>query len=118
MINYNFNKIFKARGVERPFSFLIKAGFSHNFSTKIKNNKVRQLGLKELEKLCLLLRCTPNDFLVWTPDGDETIDSNHPLQSLRQAEKVFDLTRTLNSLPLKELDRIQAFIDESIKQNG
>jgi DNA-binding Xre family transcriptional regulator len=115
MIHYNFERILKARGVDKPFSYLKKAGFSDNFATKIKNNKVVVLRLKELEKLCTLLRCTPNDFYEWTPDSNTDIDKEHPLHAIRKSDKVVDLTKTLNSIPLGKLDEIEQMIKVQIK---
>ena len=118
MINYNFDRIFKARGVDKPFTYLRKAGFSDNYATKIKNNKVRRIGLKELEKLCMLLRCSPNDFYEWIPEKDEQVDKDHPLNVIRKSDKVFDLTKTLNSVPLSELDKLEELIKQTIKSTA
>ena len=115
MLSYNFERIFKARGIERPFSYLKQAGFSDGFSTKIKNNKVIRLDLKELEKLCLLLHCSPNDFLEWTPDKGSKVEKEHPIHLIRKSGKVVDITRTLNSIPLNELDNIEQLIQEKLK---
>jgi DNA-binding Xre family transcriptional regulator len=115
MIIYNFDRIFKARGIDKPFTYLTKAGFSDNFATKIKNNRIKRIGLKELEKLCILLHCTPNDFYEWIPDANSQADKDHPLQVIRQSDKVFDLTKTLNSVPLGELDKIEELIIERLK---
>lgn len=118
MIKYNFNRVFKARGIDKPFTYLTKAGFSDNFATKIKNDKIKRLGLKELEKLCILLRCTPNDIYEWNPDDDSQVDKDHPLSVIRKSDKVFDLTKTLNSVPLAELDKIEELINNTIKNQG
>jgi len=115
MISYNFDRIFKARGVERPFTYLQQAGFSDNFATKIKNNKIAVLRLKELEKLCILLRCTPNDFYEWVPEKNINVDKEHPITKIRKSDKVIDLTKTLHSIPLDKLDDIEQLIKESIK---
>jgi DNA-binding Xre family transcriptional regulator len=117
MINYNFDRIFKARGVDKPFTYLTNAGFSDNYATKIKNNKIRRIGLKELEKLCILLRCTPNDFYEWIPENEEQVDKVHPLNVIRKSDKVFDLTKTLNSVPLGELDELEELINQTIKSS-
>lgn len=118
MIKYNFDRIFKARGIEKPFTYLTNAGFSDNFATKVKNNRIKRLGLKELEKLCLLLHCTPNDFYEWIPDADSQVDKDHALHLIRKSDKVFDLTRTLNSVPLGELDKIEELINEKLKNQN
>lgn len=117
MIKYNFDRIFKARGIDKPFTYLTKAGFSDNFATKIKNDRVKRLGLKEIERLCILLRCTPNDFFEWIPDNDQ-VDKDHALRLIRKSDKVFDLTKTLNSVPLGELDKIEELINEKIKSTA
>ncbi len=116
MIRYNFDKMFKARGVERPFTFLRQAGFSVNFATKIKKNKVKRLDLEEVERLCLVLRCTPNDFLDWTPESDELAGDDHPLNAIRRSDKVIDITRTLNSVPLGQLAEIEQMIKDRINK--
>jgi DNA-binding Xre family transcriptional regulator len=117
MINYNFDRIFKARGVDKPFTYLTKAGFSDKYATKIKNNKIKRIGLIELEKLCILLRCTPNDFYEWIPENDEQVDKDHALSAIRKSDKVFDLTKTLNSVPLGELDKLEELINQTINSS-
>ena len=115
MLKYNFDRIFKARGIERPFTYLRKAGFSDNFATKVKNNKVNRLNLEPMERLCILLRCTPNDLMEWVPDNKQTIDKSHPINIIKKSEKVVDITRTLNSVPLGKLEEIEKLINEKLK---
>lgn len=115
MIRYNFNRIFKARGIEKPFTYLSKAGLSQNFATKVKNNKVARLNMSELEKLCILLRCTPNDICEWIPDKDVQLDSEHPLHKLKRSEKVIDITKMLNSIPIEYLEDIESVISDKVK---
>ena len=61
MLTYNFTRLFKARGIDKPFSYLVKAGYSPNFATGVVNNQVLRLNLTDIEKLCVLFQCTPND---------------------------------------------------------
>ena len=112
MLQYNFNRIFKAKGIDKPFSYLKQAGFSDNFSTNVKNDRINRLSLDLLERLCLKLGCTPNDFLEWTPEKDTVLDNNHPLNELKRTDKILDLTRTLNSLPLSKLEEIEKIIND------
>ncbi len=115
MIKYNFNRVFKARGIEKPFSYLAKAGFSQKFATKIKNDRVARLNMNVLEKLCILLRCTPNDLLEWIQEKDVQLDSAHPLQTLKRSEKVIDITKMLNSIPIEYLEDIETVIADKVK---
>jgi len=115
MIVYNFDRILLARGITKPFAYLTKAGFSDQFASKVKNNRIRNLGLKEMEKLCTILHCTPNDFFEWIPDSNSPVDKNHPLSAIRRSDKVVDLTKMLNSVPLGDLDEIEELIAEKLK---
>ncbi|MDW7695923.1 helix-turn-helix domain-containing protein [Flammeovirgaceae bacterium SG7u.111] len=117
MMYYNFKRIFKARGIDRPFTFLQKAGFSDNFASRCGRGSIRRLELRELERLCYLLRCTPNDLLVWEPDDSLPLDKNHPLMELKKPEKTVDITKALNSVPLNQLEEIEQLILDKIKEN-
>ncbi len=114
MIQYNFKRIFKARGIDKPFSYLTKAGFSVSFSSKVKNNKISRLDTRMIERLCILFRCTPNDLMEWTPDNENEVDKEHPIHQIRKSDKIVDITRTLNSVPISQLDEIEQLIKDKV----
>jgi len=115
MIKYNFERIFRARGIARPFSFLKRNGFSDNFASRIKNNKVVRLDLTHLEKLCFILKCNPNDLLEWTPEKDMDYDDNHPLNMIKKTSTEVNLVKTISSIPLNKLAEIESMIKEKIQ---
>ena len=115
MLRYNFSRILKARGIEKPVVYLKSAGFSTNFAVKVMYNRVVRINLRELERLCLLLQCTPNDFYEWIPEKDTQTDANHPLNAIKKSDKVIDLTKMLNSIPLAYLEDIESVINEKMK---
>ena len=78
MLTFNFKRVFKARGIEKPFSYLVKAGYSDSFATRVVNSKIERMNLKDVEALCGMLNCTPNDILEWIPDKNEKNTENHP----------------------------------------
>jgi len=114
MIKYNFERIFRARGIERPFTFLKRAGFGDNLATRIKNNKVSRLNNSTIEHLCIALKCTPNEFFEWIPDRDYQVEKGHPLNILKKSDNDVDLTRTINSVPIGMLPEIEAMIKEKV----
>jgi len=115
MIAYNFDRIFRARNIEKPFRFLKNNGFSDSFASKVSKNNVIMLHPREMEKLCLMLHCTPNDLLQWTPERGMQVSKDHPLFTIRKTNKVTDMTKTLNSIPIGQLDEIEQMILEKIK---
>ena len=39
MLSYNLKPIFKAGGINKPYAFFVKAGFTHHTATDPVNNK-------------------------------------------------------------------------------
>lgn len=116
MLNFNFDRVFKARGIDRPFSYLKKVGFSDNMAVNINRNRVVRLNLKHIEHLCLLLQCTPNDFMVWEPEDKEQVPDNHPLYQIRRNDDQVEISKMLNSIPLSKLADIKKLIQEQVLQ--
>jgi DNA-binding Xre family transcriptional regulator len=76
------------------------------------------LNLEEIERLCVLLKCTPNDFFEWTPDSDNQVNEDHPLNDIRRSDIVIDITKTLNSVPLGQLAEIEQMIKDKINKTA
>ena len=118
MLKYNFKRIFKARGVEHPYTYLVKAGFSGTFANKITHNRLGRLNPRELEKLCILLRCTPTDLMEWKPEEGQQVDESHPLNDIRYTKSVVDISKTLNSVPPGQLKEINALIEAWLEKRN
>lgn len=83
MLTLNIIPILKARGIEKPYSYLVQSGFTPYTATTIVNKDKKAIRLNHIEKLCVLLNCTPNDILQWTPDKKTNPGNQHPLLSLQ-----------------------------------
>jgi len=116
MLSYNFTRIFKARGIDHPFSYLVGLGYSANFATRVVNNRVERLNLTQLEKLCVQLRCTPNDLFSWHPGPKEQEIENHPLVSLRRTQSAVNLSQMLNAIPLDRLTEIEQMVRKELEK--
>ena len=114
MLTFNFKRIFRARGIDKPFSYLVKGGYSQNMATRIVNGRLQRMDLPDIEKLCVLFQCTPNDFLEWTPGSHEVNPGNHPLAPLKRDETVVHLTQLLNTVPLEKLQAIENVIKQEL----
>ena len=115
MLKFSLDRIFKAKGIDKPFTFLINQDLSDNFATKLKNDKVKSIGLKQLEKLCIAFRCTPNDLLDWHPDKNDSFDKDHPLHTVTKSTKVMDMRNIFHSIPMDEIEEIESFINDKRK---
>lgn len=113
MLTLNLRPIFKARGIEKPYTFLVKAGLSPHSANYILNGKPKVLRLNHIELLCDLLSCEPNDLLMWTPNIDKAYPANYPLKNLQQTVTHQGILETLNKLTYKELQQINITLPQS-----
>ncbi len=118
MLRYNFERAVKARGIDQVYRYFLNRGVETHLASKIRQNKVTRMHPDSLEKVCLILRCTPNDIMEWVPDNKQAADTNQPLQALRRNDKLVDLTRSLNALPLDKIEEVGRFIDEQINEDS
>lgn len=111
MIQLNLKRIFKARGIEQPYRFLVKSGFVPFTAHKYKNGKVEHIRLDHIEQLCILLNCTPNDIFDWIPNDLLDDRPDHPLQKIRRREKKIEINKLLMGMPLEKLEEIERMIE-------
>jgi DNA-binding Xre family transcriptional regulator len=105
MLYLNLGPIFAARGIKRPYSFLVKSGFTHHTAKSILHSKTRIFRLDHIEDLCRILVCEPNDLLAWKPDQDVQYAAQNPLEKLRVSESEPTLNDTLATMPFSELKK-------------
>ncbi len=112
MLTLDLKPICKLRGIDRPYSFLVKAGISPQSATKIVNSNTRVFRLDHIEIICDKLNCTPNDLISWSPDKDSTLPDNHSLTKLKRDKNSFQLMDTLKTIPLEQLNQIASLINQ------
>jgi len=105
MLYLNLGPIFSARSIKRPYSFLIKSGFTHHAAQSILHSQTRTFRLDHIEDLCRILVCEPNDLLAWVPDQNVSYPSQNPLEKLRVSVSELTLNDTLASMPFSELKK-------------
>lgn len=119
MLTLNVSAIFKARGIDRPYTFLVKAGLSPHSANIIINSKTRVFRLDHIEMLCTLLVCEPNDLLTWTPDKGKVYPDNNPLAKLLPDNSANNLHETLAAMSYKELkETTKAILSKDKKEKG
>ena len=106
MLSLNLQPIFNARGIDRPFTFLVNAGFTRHSATIIINNNTKSLRFKHIELLCKVLFCEPNDLFLWTPEKGEHYAENFPLSKLKKSEPIGNWKETLAKMPFKDLKEV------------
>ena len=111
MLSLNLKPIFRARGIENPYSFLVKAGFPSYTAHNLLNSKTVTFRLRHIDKLCAILNCTPNDLLLWTANRNEKLPESHPLTRLKKQNVDLNWQDTIKTIPLDQLQQIVSIIN-------
>jgi DNA-binding Xre family transcriptional regulator len=117
MLTWNLHAIFKARGIKRPYTFMVKAGLSPNSATSLLNNTSRSVRLDHVEILCEKLYCFPGDLMKWSPRKENPLPDSHPLRKLENLPAGFDLSETLKNIPLDKLNEIKTLLSGNHQPN-
>lgn len=110
MIFFNFTRIFKLKGIVRPFSYLTNNGYSAGYATKLSNNRVQEINLERLEKFCRDFNCTPNDILDFRPNSKDSLPKDHALHTLTKPEVNSEIIGKINSLSADKIQQIHDII--------
>jgi hypothetical protein len=96
--------------IEHPYRFMVQNGFVSFTAHKYKNGKVEQIRLDHIEKLCILLNCTPNEIFEWVPNDLLDDRNDHPLQAIRRRDKKLEIVKLLSKMPLSRLEEIEKLL--------
>lgn len=110
MLYYNFSRLFKVKGIHRPFTYLISLGYSRGMATRMANNDCQRINLPMMLRICRDLNCTPNDILDFRPSANSALPKNHALHTLTKTELTNEIFEKMNTLPLEKILQIHDVI--------
>ena len=106
MLKLDINHHVSLRGYDKASQFLRRNGFSSWISHKLTHQQLTNISLRELEQLCTLFRCTPNDLFTWQPEKNQKDAASHPLSALNKKAVDEEMMSTLTYEQLKEISKI------------
>jgi len=112
MLEFNLTKVMEARGIVKPYGFMVRNGFKPTAASKLAKGEVENLRLDYVESLCSLLNCLPNDLFEWTPNSKKEDTSTNPLQVIRKNEKPLNLPEFLKALPMDKLRQVEEILSK------
>ncbi len=115
MLQLDIVGIMNDREIYNPNNFLCQNGFTPHTASRLLNNKVKSISHQHMEKLCLLLHCTPNDLYVWKTADKESKNPNQPMHNLIPIIKKPFISSKLQLLPMEKLREIKKAIEEVMK---
>ena len=73
-IKVRIREIAESRGITTAYQLQKLAKLSPSNASRLFNNKIVQISIRTLGKLCDVLDCEPNDLFVWPNSSISSID--------------------------------------------
>jgi len=115
MLIIDLKRIARKKGRTDVTEVLRKAGYNAHKAWRMANGKMKKWDLKDIEKLCEIFRCTPDDLFVLVPDKGKTYDEGQDLRKLLRTNEAFDLVGFMSAQPAEKIAGIEQLILEGIK---
>ena len=75
MLEIKIRELCEQRGIKNPYQLQVAANLAPNTAARLFRNEIKHFTIETLDKLCVGLNCTPNDFLIATQSNTPTIKS-------------------------------------------
>lgn len=106
MIRLRVERMIRLRGHLNPLQFLMSHGYSYrNAYYILKEDGHTSVKLRQVENLCRLLRCTPNDLLEWQPNDSTDEELSQPLAKLCRSGSNSAIISAISDIPPGKLDK-------------
>ncbi len=112
MLYLNVSRVMNLRGIIKRFAYLHKNGFIRSTALSLANNQVWQIKLSQIEQLCLLLNCTPNDLFQWQPDEHQKVTENVALKVLIRDNSALVISQIVKDMPIEKLERVKDLLTQ------
>jgi len=105
MIKLNIERMIRMRGHSNPLRYLQEQGFPYRVCYLMLKGSVKLIKFNQLEHLCRLLHCTPNDLLEWVPKEETPEELSLPLAKLLRRGTYSPLVGAIQGIPPSKLDK-------------
>lgn len=106
MLRFDVMRVMKLRGIQKPWVFLMENGFTRSASNNFFSGNVLELKIWQIEKLCLLLNCTPSDLFDWEPSEHTSAGENHAMRALIREKSAPTIADIVKDLPIEKMEEI------------
>jgi len=115
MLSFDPARIMRLRNIEKPFAFLRANGFGHHTAHLLIAGRISAVKVGHIQRLCHLLRCTPNDLFSYQPDKDAPEPTADILGTLiRKPCSTAPLSTIFQELPIERLEAIRQELTDRI----
>jgi len=114
MLVFDIKRVLAMRGIDEPYRWLVRNGFVPQTATTWTKYRIGYVKPEHIEKLCLLLNCTPNDLFQWREDNKTVVPEGHALRSLKKSNTHL----ALRDIPADKLEKLGEMLAELRTADG
>jgi hypothetical protein len=111
MLILNVSRVIRLRGFDKTFSYLYNNGFSRSIANNILSKKASEIKIDQIERLCLVLNCTPSDLFEWQPAANQSVPENHALKTVIRDNEP-PITNIIKNVSIEKLEKLSRELNE------
>jgi DNA-binding Xre family transcriptional regulator len=114
MIRINLQHVLWLKNAPNARKYFVSKGINSTTAYRYARMTNRRFTFKELEVLCLIFDCTPNDIFEWIPEREHA-GQGYALEKLIRTYEEESLMSAIANLPMEELVDVKRYILEKRK---
>jgi len=82
MLKFDVHPLLKLKGAKTTAAYLRDFGVTENKAKHLINKNVKFIAISDIEKLCRIFNCTPNDLFTFEEPASKPLPQNSALRQL------------------------------------
>ena len=115
MITLNIPRIALIKGIQNPYTYMVKNGFKPQTAKDLHAGRTKRLDFAHLEKLCRIFHCEPHDLYDYSPNPNTVLPGADYLAFLTKPKVEHGIRELTSGLPLKEMENLLAEVAQRYK---
>lgn len=112
MLTMNLKRIARKKGWTNVREALVKGGIEHQKAWRMATGRMKKWEVKDIERLCEIFKCSPNDLFVLELEKGKRYGPEHPMRELLRINESTDVVAFLKTQPMA---RVKLFEEMMLK---
>lgn len=114
MLLLNLNTLMRKMNIRFMRKFLVdRAGINPVNASKMLKGRTDLIRISQIEKICRVMNCTPNDIFEWKPSPkDELLPEHHPLRTLEGKKEELEFLERISTMSTAQLHEVMRKVDD------
>ena len=115
MLKFDVHPLLKLKGAKTKAAYLKTFGVTKNKSQHLVKNDLKFISIKDIEKLCSIFNCTPNDLFTISESDANSLPPNSALKKLVRTP-IFSMPELVSDLSVEQAAELMHKIRDIINQ--